>query len=196
MEMSSLRLLANRLMRKEVESSFMQSQIELLEAQMEPSTPEEFANLFGQKGRKGFDGIHLRGPYGGDALFQSLCHIISSIWFQYSWQKRYLKDIMNSRHIRSCAKKEPTINVQHAKAGNYFGYLFWLISTSGLNSTLRKSGYIFLTDASRLHVSAPRCLWQRKSILRMTIMKIHFDHSSAQFLSVQMDVDKSNMIPC
>ena len=72
-------MLANRLMRKEVESSFMQSQIELLEAQMEPSTPEDFANLFGQKGRKGFDGIHLRGPFGGDALFQSLCHIISSI---------------------------------------------------------------------------------------------------------------------
>ena len=79
MEMSSLRLLANTLMRKEVESSFLRSQIEVLGAQMEPSTPEEFANLFGQKGKKGFDGIHLRGPFGGDALFPSLCHIISSI---------------------------------------------------------------------------------------------------------------------
>ena len=79
MEMSSLRLLANRLMRKEADSSLMRSQIEVLGAQMEPSTPEEFAHLFGQKGKKGFDGIHLRGPSGGDTLFQSLCHIISSI---------------------------------------------------------------------------------------------------------------------
>ena len=78
-ELNSLRLIANDLIRKEANISIMRSQISVAFNEMEPSSPAEVYQLFGCKGQRGHDGIHLRGPQGPDQLFGTLTRVISSL---------------------------------------------------------------------------------------------------------------------
>ena len=45
----------------------------------EPRSSEDLSGLFGVVGKRGFDGIHLRGYCGAGSLFDSLVKIISNM---------------------------------------------------------------------------------------------------------------------
>ena len=76
-DLVALRLLANNRIRREAEVSLLRSQIAVVSSHMEPHSPAEEAQLFGQRWQPGHDGIHLSGPAG--AFQDSLQRVISSM---------------------------------------------------------------------------------------------------------------------
>ena len=79
MELNTLRLHANRLIRKEAGVSMMRSQISVESTHMEPRSAAEVAQLFGNEGQRGFDGIHLRGVSGTEKLVATMCRVIAAM---------------------------------------------------------------------------------------------------------------------
>ena len=78
-ELDQLRLEANRLIRLEADNSMLRMQIHVVGNLLEPRSSEDLSGLFGVVGKRGFDGIHLRGYCGADSLFDSLVKIISNM---------------------------------------------------------------------------------------------------------------------
>ena len=65
--------------RLEADNSMLRMQIHVVGNLLEPRSSEDLSGLFGVVGKRGFDGIHLRGYCGADSLFDSLVKIISNM---------------------------------------------------------------------------------------------------------------------